>query len=1176
MIKRSLPLACALGMLAAACSDEETTPLSEIVSVRDATDAECDTGGQTILVGTDTNGDGMLSANEVRNSASVCNGDQGETGEQGVPGTSALINATPEPAGANCTGSGVRVEVGLDDNGDGTLQAEEIDVTSFVCNGSNGLNSLTRTSTGAVGCGDGGGVLIESGLDDNGDGMLSADEVDSADSVCNGNDGATSLVSVADEPAGMNCAAGGQRVTSGVDENGDGQLTGVEIGDVSFICNAVNNLVSVSAELAGTSTICASGGSRISVGLDTNANGTLDGVEITQVSFSCNGDGSLVSVNPEPAGANCANGGQRVDAGTDTNGNGALDAGEVTSTTYVCDGANGVDGADGANGANGSLALVSTEPPGTNCLNGGVRVDSGPDLNFNGVLDAGEITATAYACDGEARESLITSTAIAPGPECTNGGFRIDAGLDANGNGTLDTAEITTTSFVCNGLASVPFAIQTASLPDGQANQPYSATLTAAGGTGGSYSWSISDGALPDGLVLAPTGTPDSVLSGSPTRGGTFTFTVQVTDFFGQAASRQYTIEIDAPALEITSFVVPRLDPPNPYNFTLSATGGSAPYTWSIAQGSLPPGLSLSASGAISGTPSANMPVEVLVRVTDAVSDEREARLEFRNRREWVGFTGDLTTDDVGEAYAVNISGTTPGMAMTINPQVTNTTGDVGQISTPSFKDVVWSPDGTKATIIGDLETEGSEELWWIDLTASTPTPVKGHPDFTSSDQDVDTDDIFWSPDSRYFGFIADNATNSEWNLFLVDTTTTAVGVQVNGTLPTSGDVDISDGFRFSPDSTKLAYISDENTAAVETLFVVDLTASTLSPVQVSGGASTADVTNFLWTADSRNLIFLSDEGTDGLSELWISDVSGTAPTVPVRVNAPLTNATGDVGATVSFDQPSDYGVSPDGRRLYYIADAVTESVDELYVVDLDNLGVARRVSPAGLTSTSQDVDRAFFTPDSQSLVFVADTVTINELEVFLVDATGANMTGPVTLNAPLPTSGDVSTSEIVADPQNRGVFFEADALVNDEQEVFFVDFLSPGTMVNLLPGIGSGQDTNTFLVANNGNAVVINADLNQASTNELFLVDVSQTPFRSAEQVNGSLTSGGSVSSGATSTSRNYDIVGDGEYILYIADQDVDNENAPYIVPVSGNSPGSSTALITPVTGGDAANVHF
>jgi choice-of-anchor C domain-containing protein len=58
-----------------------------------------------------------------------------------------------------------------------------------------------------------------------------------------------------------------------------------------------------------------------------------------------------------------------------------------------------------------------------------------------------------------------------------------------------------------------------------------------------------------------------------------------------------------------------------PYaNFTLTATGGTAPYAWSLASGALPAGLTLQGSGAITGTPTAITAVTATFRVTDAAS----------------------------------------------------------------------------------------------------------------------------------------------------------------------------------------------------------------------------------------------------------------------------------------------------------------------------------------------------------------------------------------------------------------------------------------------------------------------------------------------------------------------------------------------------------------------------
>src|SRR5260370_41158769 len=56
-------------------------------------------------------------------------------------------------------------------------------------------------------------------------------------------------------------------------------------------------------------------------------------------------------------------------------------------------------------------------------------------------------------------------------------------------------------------------------------------------------------------------------------------------------------------ALLVISFALPGGNPQMAYSTTLAATGGRAPYTWSVTKGSLPAGLNISSSGLISGTP---------------------------------------------------------------------------------------------------------------------------------------------------------------------------------------------------------------------------------------------------------------------------------------------------------------------------------------------------------------------------------------------------------------------------------------------------------------------------------------------------------------------------------------------------------------------------------------------
>ena len=65
------------------------------------------------------------------------NGQNGTNGLDGADGLNSLIDLVEEAAGENCKNGGLRVNSGLDDNRDGILQLEEIDDFSFICQPSN-------------------------------------------------------------------------------------------------------------------------------------------------------------------------------------------------------------------------------------------------------------------------------------------------------------------------------------------------------------------------------------------------------------------------------------------------------------------------------------------------------------------------------------------------------------------------------------------------------------------------------------------------------------------------------------------------------------------------------------------------------------------------------------------------------------------------------------------------------------------------------------------------------------------------------------------------------------------------------------------------------------------------------------------------------------------------------
>ncbi|WP_371780880.1 DUF7927 domain-containing protein [Streptosporangium subroseum] len=150
--------------------------------------------------------------------------------------------------------------------------------------------------------------------------------------------------------------------------------------------------------------------------------------------------------------------------------------------------------------------------------------------------------------------------------------------------------------------------------PDGEVGTPYSVPLTVSGGTA-PFVWSVTAGSLPPGLTL---NTSTGQLSGTPTTGGTFSFTVRVVDAQNQSTTRTVSVTI-APLPTFTFSAPPSGQTGVAYSFPLTVSGGTVPYTWSVTAGSLPPGLTLNAStGVVSGTPTTTGSYPVTVQVVDA------------------------------------------------------------------------------------------------------------------------------------------------------------------------------------------------------------------------------------------------------------------------------------------------------------------------------------------------------------------------------------------------------------------------------------------------------------------------------------------------------------------------------------------------------------------------------
>jgi hypothetical protein len=274
-------------------------------------------------------------------------------------------------------------------------------------------------------------------------------------------------------------------------------------------------------------------------------------------------------------------------------------------------------------------------------------------------------------------------------------------------------------------------------LPNATVDQSYHYDFYAVGGTS-PFVWAVTGGSLPPGLEFADNGH----LTGIPTLGGDFALTVMVTDSCGATAAGGFALRVLAP-LAITAETLAGVLVGRSYEHPFIATGGEAPYAWTIDGGYVPLDLHLDADGRLSGLPKVAGNFTFRLRATDSalasvtqvftlvvtdsdsdgdgVSDE----WEFANGMTVGTSDGDLDSDGDGHNNrAEYIAGTNPqasssafgvqSMVASAQDEMTLTWPGVGGrsyqvLSSPDMK--TWTP----GSAVIDCANSGP-------LTATVPT----------------------------------------------------------------------------------------------------------------------------------------------------------------------------------------------------------------------------------------------------------------------------------------------------------------------------------------------------------------------------------------------------------------------------------------------------------------------
>lgn len=217
---------------------------------------------------------------------------------------------------------------------------------------------------------------------------------------------------------------------------------------------------------------------------------------------------------------------------------------------------------------------------------------------------------------------IMNSSGFISGTPTTQGTYNFTVRVSDNCPSGSQTAQRSFSITVAGAPCALLSITSSGLLPPGTAGQLYSYQVQTSGGVA-PVSFNLVSGSLPAGLNLNPAG----LLSGIPNGAGSYTFTIAASDSCSlgiQTVQRTFLLDIDpaaCPVLTVTSSpMLPQGTEGQPYSYQVQTSGGVAPVSFSLAFGTLPPGLTLNPAGLISGLPTTAGTYSFTVTAADSCS----------------------------------------------------------------------------------------------------------------------------------------------------------------------------------------------------------------------------------------------------------------------------------------------------------------------------------------------------------------------------------------------------------------------------------------------------------------------------------------------------------------------------------------------------------------------------
>jgi dipeptidyl aminopeptidase/acylaminoacyl peptidase len=462
------------------------------------------------------------------------------------------------------------------------------------------------------------------------------------------------------------------------------------------------------------------------------------------------------------------------------------------------------------------------------------------------------------------------------------------------------------------------------------------------------------------------------------------------------------------------------------------------------------------------------------------------------------------------------------------------------------------SADGRRVVFVADARLNNVDELFSVLTTGGQRVQLS-----TPLMADQNVSQFVVSPDSQYVAYLVSETSKSH-GLYLVPISGGSP-VELFGDLP---DGNIILDIRITPDSQNVIFLqvrmATMHVPETETLWRVPIAGG--DPIMISPGSCDPCSFEYQIAPDSQSIIYLQRPYAT-FNSLWGSDLAGNREmldssgirdfqitpdgdyviyrqqdagsaihlfSIPISGGIP-SKLSGDPAHSM---QVKSFEISPNSQQVVYLADESLDEMFMLYGAKADGSSPSSWPLIAGLVPTDRDVEGFRITPNSLGVVFKADLIIDEKVDLFSVPITGAS---PFHLSPGMHNDGDVSGFMIT--PNSQGVVFVANAIDPGKEELFAATI--NGSYLNRLnANLPAGGNVIDFRISPNSQGVVYLADQGVASQFNIYAVPTvgGLTPTR----VNSVMVAGGDV--------HRFTITPDSKGVVYLADQLADGVDELFV----------------------------